>query len=586
MTPRWQLRPFDADRIAALGREAGVAPLIAQLLINRGVADAAGVARFFDKRLAGLHDPETLPGVVEAADRIVAAIRDRRKIVIYGDYDVDGVCGTSILWACLRLAGAADVSYYIPHRVEEGYGVNGEALRKLATEDGAEVVVTVDCGISAIREAKLARELGIELIITDHHTIGPDLPDAAVLVHPALPGSAYPFKELCGCGVAFKLAWQVCKSFGDGKKASPHLRDFLMKSIALVAMATVADVMPIHGENRILVRQGLAGLADSPSLGLRALMGVANVLGKRDLSTGTVAFGLAPRINAAGRLERAMQAVEMLTTDDGARAEELAQALDLCNKQRQEVERGMVEQAHELITANGGMKDRGAIVVGHEGWHPGVIGIVASRLVDTYHRPAVVVALGLDHGQASARSVPGFNLYNALAACSDGLLAYGGHAMAAGLKFPRAHFDDFARIFDDHCRTALTPDQRQKTLLIDAEVPLGALTLKVVEAIEALEPHGIGNPRPVLVANNVRVTGAPKTCGERQNHLRVRFSQGDRAVAAIGWNLAERGKVLTDGTICSVAFHPSINEWNGRRDVQLEIKDFRLEGEGQAAQSA
>jgi len=586
MTPRWLLRPFDADRIAALGREANVSPLIAQLLINRGVVDVAGVLRFFDKRLAGLHDPESLPGVGEAADRIVAAIRDRRKIVIYGDYDVDGVCGTSILWACLKLAGANDVAYYIPHRVEEGYGLNADALRKLATEDRAEVVVTVDCGISAVAEARLARELGIELIVTDHHTIGLELPEAAVLVHPRLPGGAYPFGDLCGCAVAFKLAWQVCKTFGDGKKASPHLRDFLLKSIGLVAMATVADVMPIHGENRLLVRHGLAGLAESPSLGLRALMGVAGCLGKKDLTTGTVGFGLAPRINAAGRLERAMQAVEMLTTDDGARAEELAQALDLCNKQRQEVERGIVDQAHELIAAYGGPKDRGAIVVGREGWHPGVIGIVASRLVETYHRPAVVIALNADHGQGSARSVAGFNLYDALHACSAGLTAFGGHAMAAGLKFPRAHFDDFARIFDDHCRGALTAEQRQKTLAIDAEVPLGALTLRVVEAIEALEPHGIGNPRPLLLANNVRVTGAPKTCGERQNHLRVRFAQGDRSVAAIGWNLAERGKALKDGTICSVAFHPSINEWNGRRDVQLEIKDFRLEGEGQAAQSA
>jgi len=586
MTPRWLLRPFDADRIAALSREANVTPLIAQLLINRGVADAPGVLRFFDKRLVGLHDPETLPGVVEAADRIVAAIRDRRKIVIYGDYDVDGVCGTSILWACLKLAGASDVSYYIPHRVEEGYGLNGDALRKLATVDRAEVVVTVDCGISAVREARLARDLGIELIITDHHTIGPELPEAAVLVHPRLPGSVYPFGDLCGCGVAFKLAWQVCKSFGDGKKASPHLRDFLLKSIGLVAMATVADVMPIHGENRLLVRHGLAGLAESPSLGLRALMGVAGCLGKKDLTTGTVGFGLAPRINAAGRLERAMQAVEMLTTDDGARAEELAQALDLCNKQRQEVERTMVEEAHELITASGGMKDRGAIIVGRDGWHPGVIGIVASRLVETYHRPAVVIALNVDYGQGSARSVPGFNLYDALHACSAGLTAFGGHAMAAGLKFPRVHFDDFARLFDDHCRGALTPEQRQKTLAIDAEVPLAALTLRVVEAIESLEPHGIGNPRPVLLANNVRVSGAPKTCGERQNHLRVRFTQGDRSVGAIGWNLAERGKALKDGTICSVAFHPSINEWNGRRDVQLEIKDFRLEGESHAAQSA
>ena len=577
MTTRWRLRSFDRDKVEQLGRESHLSPLIAQLLINRGIGTTSAVASFFETRLIGLHDPETLPGVTEAADRIVAAIRAGKKIVIYGDYDVDGVCGTSILWACLKLAGAEDVDYYIPHRVEEGYGVNGEALRMLAGDRKAEVIITVDCGISAVNEARLARELGIELIITDHHTIGPVLPDAAVLVHPKLVGSAYPFPELCGCAVAFKLAWQICKSFGDGKKASPHMRAFLLKSISLVAMATVADVMPIHGENRLLVRHGLASLAESPSPGLKALLTVAGCLGKRDLSTGTVGFSLAPRINAAGRLERAMQAVEMLTTDVEERAIELAEALDLCNTQRQEVERKMVEEAHEMITAQGGLKERGAIVLGREGWHPGVIGIVASRLVDTYHRPTIVIALNAEIGQGSARSIAGFDLHAAISACSEGLLSFGGHFAAAGLKLPRAHFETFAEAFELHCRGILTPEQLQKLLQIDAEVQLGELSLKVVEAIESLEPHGIGNPRPILVANRVKVLGEPKIVGARKNHLQVRFSQGNITLKAIAWNMAERGKVLTPGTVCSIAFTPSINVWNERREVQLELKDFQLE---------
>ncbi len=586
MTTRWRLRPFDAGLVDELSRSAHVPPLIAQLLLNRGVADAPGVTNFFDARLNGLHDPGTLPGVVEAADRIVAAIRNRRKIVIYGDYDVDGVCGTSILWACLKLAGAEDVEYYIPHRVEEGYGVNAEAIRKLVTERRAELIITVDCGISAVAEARLARELGVELIITDHHTIGADLPGADVLVHPGLDGSAYPFKELCGCGVAFKLAWQVCKGFGDGKRASPHLRDFLVQSIGLVAMATIADIMPIKGENRILVRHGLASLADSARPGLRALLTSAGCLGGRGLNTGTISFKVAPRINAAGRLERAMQAVEMLTTEDQGRAEELAQALDLCNSQRQEVERKIVDEAHEMIAAQGGLKDRGAIVLGREGWHPGVIGIVASRLVDTYHRPTIVVALNEHQGQGSARSITGFNLYNAIHACAGGLTSFGGHAAAAGLKIPRAHFDTFAESFDLHCRGVLSAEQLQKSIWIDAEVPLGVLTLKVVEAIDALEPHGVGNPKPLLVANNVRVVAEPKIVGERKNHIQVRFCQGETTLKAIALNMAERGKVLSPGKLCSIAFHPSINEWNGRREVQLELKDFQLVEEEVHAQSA
>jgi len=586
MTSRWRLKPFDRDLVDALSREAHVSSLIAQLLLNRGVADAAGVSGFFETRLTGLHDPETLPGIVEAADRVVAAVRANKKIVIYGDYDTDGVCGTSILWACLKLAGAENVSYYIPHRVEEGYGVNGEAIRRLVTEQQADLIITVDCGISAVKEARLARDLGVELIITDHHTIGPELPDAHVLVHPKLSGSLYPFPELCGCAVAFKLAWQICKSFGDGKKASPHLRDFLVKSIALVAMATVADVMPIHGENRILVRHGLTGLLNSPSPGLRALLSVAGCLGKKELNTGSIGFNLAPRVNAAGRLERAMQAVEMLTTNDEEHADRLAQALDLVNAQRQEVERRMVEEAHEMITAQGGLKSRGAIVLGRVGWHAGVIGIVASRLVDTYHRPTIIVALGEQHGQGSARTIPGFNLYNAISACSSWLTTFGGHSAAAGLKVPLKDFEAFAEAFEAHCRGVLSPEQLQKTLLIDAEVMLGDLTLKVLESIEALEPHGTGNPKPVLVASHVKVVGESKVVGPKQNHLQLRFCQGETTLKAIAWNMVERGKLLTPGKRCSIAFTPSINEWNGRREVQLELKDFQLEEEEVHAQSA
>ena len=582
---RWRLKSFDPDRVAALAREAGVAPLIAQLLLNRGVADARAATSFFDGRLTGLHDPETLPGVVDAANRIVAAVRERRKIVIYGDYDVDGVCGTSILWACLKLAGAADVEYYIPHRVDEGYGLNGDALRKLAVEHRAQVVVTVDCGISAVNEARLARELGVELIVTDHHTIGPDLPEAAALVHPRLPGSTYPFGDLCGCAVAFKLAWQVAKTFGDGKKASPHLRDFLMQSIALVAMATVADVMPIHGENRLLVRHGLAGLAKSPKEGVRALLGVAGLVGK-ELSTGHVGFKLAPRINAAGRLERAMQAVELLTTDDPARAAELAQSLDACNLQRREVEKSIVDQAHELIDKQGGLGDRGAIVLGQAGWHPGVIGIVASRLTEAYHRPTVVVALTDEHGQGSGRSIHGFNLYNAIHACSTGLLSFGGHAAAAGLKLRRAQFEPFAEAFDLHCRGALDAEQLTKSLAVDAEVPLGALSLKVVEAIEAMEPYGIGNPKPLLVANHVHLVADPRFVGEGGTTVQVRFAQGPAIAKGVAFGMPERFRGLKAGTPCSVAFHPSVNEWNGRREVQLEIKDFRVEEAAAQAQSA
>jgi len=563
--------------IQALSRTAKVSPLIAQILLNRGITEPTHVAEFLGARLTHLHDPESLPGVVEAADRIVRAVRDRKKIVIYGDYDVDGVCATSILWLCLRLAGAENVDYYIPHRVNEGYGVNGEALRRLANEQATALIVTVDCGISAVEEARLARSLGLEFIVTDHHTIGSELPEADVVVHPRLPGSLYPFGELCGAGVAFKLAWQICKSFGDGKKASPHLRDYLVRSMGLVALATIADVVPLEGENRILVRSGLAGMFQEPTVGLRALMQVSGCLDKKKLTTGSVGFGMAPRINAAGRLERAMKAVEMLTTDDTSVAQTIAAELDLCNKKRQDLEQTMVAEAHAMVAELGGVSGRGAIVLGREGWHPGVIGIVASRLADVYHRPAIVVALDGEVGQGSGRSIPGVNLYNAIQACSEGLLGFGGHAAAAGLRLPTAHFAAFAEQFDRHCRDTVEPEQFHRILSVDAEVPLGALTTRVVEEIESLEPHGIGNPKPLLIASDVRVVGDPRPVGERKNHLQLRVSQGGTVVKAIAWNMAERAKSLKSDSICSLAFHVSINEWNGRREVQLEIKDFQFD---------
>jgi single-stranded-DNA-specific exonuclease len=585
MTPHWRLRAFDRDQVAALSEGSGLPPLVAQILLNRGISDPALARSYLDAKRGDLHDPELLPGAVAAAERIVRAIHDRRKIVIYGDYDVDGVCGTSLLWTCLRLAGAVDVEYYIPHRVDEGYGLNGDALRKLASERAASLVVTVDCGISAVNEAKLARELGLELVITDHHTIGPELPDADVLVHPGLPGG-YPFPHLCGAGVAFKVAWQVCKSFGDGKKSSPHLRDFLVRAINYVALATVADVVPMEGENRVFVRHGLRGILTDESPGLKALLQVSGCVGKDRLNSGVIGFQLAPRINAAGRLEEALMAVEMLTTDDHDLALRRATALDDCNRRRQDVERTMVNEAHEMITAQGGLGDRGAIVLGKTGWHAGVVGIVAGRLAEIYHRPTIVVSLGEEHGQGSARSIPGFNLVEALRACAEGLTSFGGHSAAAGLKLPNGVFPEFAKRFESHCRAVLTDEQLRKELVIDAEVHLGSLTRQVVEHLEKLEPYGVGNPRPILMAGDVRLVGEPKVVGEKKNHLQLRFSQDSAVVRAVAWNMAGKLKDLAAGTPCAVAFSAGINEWQNRREVQLEVRDIQIRQEARHAQPA
>ncbi len=470
-----------------------------------------------------------------------------------------------------------EATYYIPHRVEEGYGVNAEALRRLAVDNPSALIVTVNCGISAFREAELARELGVELIVTDHHTIGAGLPNAEVIVHPRRPDGHYPSGDLCGAGVAFKVAWQICKSFGDGKRASPHLRDFLIRAMGLVALATVADVVPLSDENRVLVRHGLAGIASEPTTGLRALMEVSGCLAKKRLNTGTIGFVLAPRINAAGRLERAMMAVEMLTTDDAIRAQQIALELDRCNVRRQEIERRIHDEARAMIEAAGGVADRRSIVLASPGWHPGVIGIVAGRLAEVYHRPTIILAQGETVAQGSARSIAGFDLYKALEHCAGSLLTFGGHAAAAGLKVAKEDLAVFAQLFEERCRQTLSPEQLQRVLLIDAEVPLGALSLRVVEEMDRLEPYGVGNPKPLLLAGQLEVVGQPRIVGDQQNHLQLRVRQGDVIMKAIGWNMAERGKALGPGTPCSLVFHPSINEWNNRRDVQLEIRDFAID---------
>lgn len=572
---KWVIKPHDPQAIQKLSSEANVSALVAHLLINRGIDKASAVIPYFSAPLSGLHDPAKLPGVLVAADRIIAAINANEKIVIYGDYDVDGVCGTSVLWACLKLAGAKHVEYYIPHRLEEGYGVNGDAVRKFAQEDGVKLIVTVDCGISAVNEAALARELGIDLIITDHHTIGSELPDAFVLVHPRLEGTEYPFGELCGCGVAFKLAWEIARRFGDGKKASPALREFLVDATSLVAMATVADVVPLRDENRILVRRGLETIKTQPSVGLHALMEVSDSLNK-PVTSYMIGFQLGPRINAAGRLEAAMQAVDMLTTRDRDLARSLANHLNECNLQRQEVERTIVAEAKAMVEADGKTnEERGGIVLACEGWHPGVIGIVASRIVDTYHRPTIVIGIRDGVGQGSARSVEGFDLHEAIKVCSEDLIRFGGHPAAAGLKVKAEFIDSFREKFNAQCLATLTPTLKSKTIVVDAEVRLGELTLSAVEQIERMEPFGLANPKPILLASRVQVVDA-KTMGKTGEHLQARFAQGNNILRAIGWGMGGKAADLTPGSICDIVFEPKTNEWNERKSVQMLIRDIEV----------
>lgn len=573
MKSRWVVEPHDTVAIGRLSHETQLPPLVAQVLLNRRIQTGEQAQEFMKPQLHLLHDPSTLPGIPRAAHQLTQAIRERKRIVVYGDYDVDGVCGTSLLLECLNIAGAREASYYIPDRLTEGYGVNCKALDTIKGS-GADVVVTIDCGISGVDEANYARSLGLEYIITDHHTIGPRIPSAQVVVHPRLEPSAYPFKDLCGAGVAFKLAWEIAKGLNDGKKASPILRDFLVRAVSLVAIATIADLVPLKGENRVLVRHGLRGLRDESLVGLHALLEVSNCLTKSKITPAMIGFQVAPRLNAAGRVNLGSDAVKLLVTREKAEAVALAAKLNQANIERQELERRMVEEARAMIDQLGDTKARASIVVAHESWHRGVIGIVASRLVDTYHRPTIVVALeqGISHG--SARSIPELNVYEAIAACSQSLKSFGGHKAAAGIRLPTEALGEFETLFENQCQRMMTEEMRKRTLMIDAEVGLSALTLRVVEALDHLEPYGMENPRPVFLAHDVTLMEHPRIVGEKKNHAQFKFHQGNTILKAVGWNMADRVKDLVRGTRCDLVFQVAINEWNGQRTVQLEVKDY------------
>ncbi|MBL9122140.1 MAG: single-stranded-DNA-specific exonuclease RecJ [Planctomycetaceae bacterium] len=577
MRKLWRIRPHDQDRIVAFERAARVPPVIAQLLLGRGIDDPDRAREFLEPKLTALREPDELPGLPAAADAVAKAVSDRRRIVIYGDYDVDGVSATAILWRCLTLLGA-DVGYYVPHRLEEGYGLNNEALETLARQ-GAQTIVSVDCGVSAVAEAETAARLGLELIITDHHTIGPVLPQAAAIVHPALPGSAYPFQGLSGAGVAFKLAWGVCQRASQAKRVNPAMREFLMQAVALAALGTVADVVPLLDENRVIVYHGLESLRQRPLLGLQHLLRVTELDRKPRLTSEDVAFTLAPRINAAGRLGEARLAVELLTTASEERAAMLAGYIDELNSQRQTLERSIYLAAHKQALEQIEAGHDAALVLADRGWHAGVVGIIAGRIAEKFHCPTLMVSLddlGVRPGIGSARSVPGFDLHQALHQCREHLLSCGGHAAAAGFKIEEARLPEFRADFCEYVATTLKPESRIAELWIDAEAPFSAFTLPIIDQIERLAPFGEGNRRPLLCAQGVRLSEPPKRIGGGGRHLALSLEQHGVRLRGVSFGNGDWETELAqvEGPL-AFAFRPVINDFRGQRKVELQIVDWQ-----------
>jgi single-stranded-DNA-specific exonuclease len=577
-TKRWRIVPHDTERVGRLEKLAGIPPIVAQLLLGRGVYEPEAARTFLDAKLTGLRDPDQLPGIPEAAERIYAAVQARRKIVVYGDYDADGMTATAILLSCLKLLGA-DASYYVPNRLEEGYGLSCDALRMLA-ERGASLVISVDCGITSVQPALTAREVGLELIVTDHHEFGRELPAAAAIVHPRLPGTSYPFGGLCGAGVALKLAWAICQRASQAKRVSEPLRNFLMSAVGLAAIGTVADVVPLLDENRILVRHGLNSLKAMPPLGLAALLDVMQRHEDEKLDSEQLAFQIAPRLNAAGRFGQAQLAVELLTTDSSDRAHQLAEYIHELNKSRKSLERSIdlaaTKQAKEQFDPEGDS----ALVLSGRGWHAGVIGLVAGRLAERFHRPVVLISLdqlGVKAAIGSARSPNGLNLHAVFTACSEHLLGFGGHAAAAGLRIDEARIDAFRHAFCEAAEAETPAGSKVGEIRIDAEGPLAQLTPQTVHHIESLAPFGCGNPRPVLCATGVRLVEPPKRMGDGEKHLSLKLTQHRTNMRAVGFGFGEWAEELAAvSSPLDIAYKPVINDFRGRQSVEVHLVDWRV----------
>lgn len=575
---KWRFHQHDRRLVDQLTERSGVSPVVAQLLLQRKITEPDDVLRFLESKLKDLRPPEDLPGLVAACNRIMEGIRKGEEIVVYGDYDADGMTATAILFGCLRLIGAS-VTYHLPNRMEEGYGLHVESIEKLA-QRGKQLIVTVDCGVASLEPARRARELGLSLVITDHHRLAEELPCADAIVHPALPGHNYPFHGLCGAGVAFKLAWALCQSHCGSARVSDALRDFLLQAIGLAAIGTVADVVPLLDENRIIVRNGLRSLAKQPALGVRKLLESTKLSDRRELQSEDVAFTLAPRLNAAGRLGQAQLGVELLITDDEARATALVDYIEELNRNREKLERSIHLAAVKMAKEQHSPEEDPALVLASPNWHPGIIGIVAGKLAEKYQKPVVLIAIdkmGVKPSTGSARSGCGVNLHAAFQECKQWLVGGGGHAAAAGLRIEERNIAAFRSAFCEVVaeQSAFLDDEGE--LVVDAEAALAHLDLVTMQQLESLAPFGMGNPRPVFCATGVTFSNV-KLLGESGKHMSVQLAQHGHSMRAIAFGMAEEWlpqlEQLTSPV--DIVFRPVINDFRGFRKVEVHLIDWRL----------
>ena len=563
---RWKIKQPSENHVASLKKEFNTSEIIAKVLANRGIESLKSSHNFFNPSNDQLHDPFMMKNMDIAVDRISKNIQNQKPILIFGDYDVDGTTGASLLYLGLKDLNAI-VEYYIPHREKEGYGLSSGGI-DYAQSVGADLLITCDCGINAFQPVDYANEHGVDIIITDHHIPDKKLPNAYAVLNPKQKGCEYPFKGLCGCGVAFKLISALSEKSGIGQNVGLNYLD-------LVALATSADMVPILDKNRVLVHGGLDQLEESKSPGIHQLLVQTGLVGE-SLNVGKLVFGLAPKINAAGRMGDANRTVELLTTSDKTRAEELASILVRENKRRQLIQEDIVNDAIRLVHSQIDLENNKVVIIGAKGWHPGVVGIVASRIKDEFSRPAIVIAFDKEGiGKGSARSIPNLDLYEALSYAAKFLEGYGGHPMAAGLTVREDKFENFKSLFLRNVNKILTNDDLIPAISIDGEMALTDINSRFMRFLEKLGPFGPGNMRPKFVSRNLSISGQPRLMGNGE-HIRFIVSQNGRNYPAVGFKLSSHYEDLIRGVPVDIAYVVEVNQWQGQSNIQLNVRDIQL----------
>ena len=563
MKKNWTLHKENPAKRDKLAESLGVSSVTAQILLNRGVKNEEEANVYLNSTLFDLPSPYLMNGMDTAVERIKKALKQNEFIAIYGDYDVDGVTSTALFYTFLKNLGA-NVTYYNPDRMKEGYGVNIEAVRKLS-DKGVTLIISGDCGITAVSEVEEAKNLGVDFIVTDHHQPPDELPDAVSILNPQQRNCKYPAKEIAGVGVIFNLAIALRRSLRDDgffKNGEPNLGDFL----DLVALGTVADCAPLKDVNRILVREGIKRMKSPKRIGLKALKEASSI--KSEVSSFDLGFKLGPRVNASGRMSSASNAVELFISESMEEARELASKLSRENSNRQSVEATIFQEAQEMVESDPDFQDRSSIVVSSRTWHQGIIGIVASRIVERYEKPAILIALDEEGvGKGSGRSVEGVNIYNALSECRDVLIQYGGHEQAAGLSVREEDLDKFRIMFDLAVEKA--GERTESFINIDCKVELSDISDELLTEFESLEPFGIGNSEPLLVAESVTVQSQRLL---KEKHLSLRLIKDGKTLDAIWFNMKDPGLLKQEKI--DIVFTPEFNVWNGRKELRLRLKDI------------